>query len=359
MPRGLPRRVRDNLEKCRSAALAAVDAYNRPGPRFRTAHYIVMITIAWTALFHALFYLRSRRPWYRKSSSGPGRGIRYVKIDGEPKHWDLAECIRQHFGGQTTPVRKNLEFLIGLRNKIEHRNLPQLDPSLYGECQASLLNLEEMLNSRFGPEYALSEQLGVSLQFSRVMPPEKRRAAKVLASSEARSVKEYIERFRGNLASTVLASMKYSFSVFLVPRLVNRKSAADVAVSFVHVNEASEEEIARLEKLNVLIKEKHIPIVNLDLRKPGQVVEELQRRVPHPITMTTHIRAWRRFGVRPASGDPHPERTQAEFCVYDPAHKDYLYTPAWTEKLVREMTEPRGYEAIASFRENDAQRRDQ
>ena len=50
MPKGLSSVVRDNLEKCRSAAIAAVDVYNRPGPRFRTAHYIVLIIIAWTAL---------------------------------------------------------------------------------------------------------------------------------------------------------------------------------------------------------------------------------------------------------------------------------------------------------------------
>jgi hypothetical protein len=46
MSKGLPVAVRDNLEKCRSAAIAAVDTYNRPGPRFRTAHYIVLIVIA-------------------------------------------------------------------------------------------------------------------------------------------------------------------------------------------------------------------------------------------------------------------------------------------------------------------------
>ncbi len=87
MPRGLPQAVKDNIDKCRSSAIAAVDAYNRPGPRFRTAHYVVLIIIAWTALFHAVFYRKGRRPWYRKA--GSGRNVRYVKIDGDPKHWDL------------------------------------------------------------------------------------------------------------------------------------------------------------------------------------------------------------------------------------------------------------------------------
>ena len=69
MPKALPQTAKDNLEKCRSAAIAAVESYNRPGPRFRTAQYIVMITIAWTGLFHAIFYKKRRNPWYRKKTS--------------------------------------------------------------------------------------------------------------------------------------------------------------------------------------------------------------------------------------------------------------------------------------------------
>ena len=34
----------------RSAAIAAVDVYNRPGPRFRTAHFIVLIIISWSPI---------------------------------------------------------------------------------------------------------------------------------------------------------------------------------------------------------------------------------------------------------------------------------------------------------------------
>lgn len=46
MARGLPQTVRDNLDKCRAAAMAGVDVYNRPGPRLRTANYIVLIIIS-------------------------------------------------------------------------------------------------------------------------------------------------------------------------------------------------------------------------------------------------------------------------------------------------------------------------
>lgn len=344
MPERLRQVVKDNLEKCRWSAIAAVEAYNRPGTRFRTAQFIVLIIIAWTALFHAIFYRRRRRPWFRRRGTGPG--TRYIKVDGEPKHWDLPECLRQYFADDSTPQRKNLEFLLGLRNKIEHRHLPELDPALYGECQACLLNLEALLVQEFGPRYALSEQLAVSLQFSQTLPEEKQRAIKALVSTAAKSVKDYIERFRAGLPTATLNSMNYSFSVFLVPRVANRATAADVAVQFVKVDEASAEELDRLEKLNVLIREKQIPIANLGLFKPGEVVQELRARIPHAVNAHVHTCAWRHYGVRPPKGDAHPERTRSEYCIYDQTHEDYVYTKAWVEKLARDLSDPQGYERV-------------
>lgn len=340
MSRGLPLPVRDNLDKCQLSALAAVEAYNRPGKRFRTAHFLVLIVIAWCALFHAIFYRKNIKPWYKRKNG------HYERIDGDPKHWDLAECLRQHYGTANPAERCNLEFLIGLRNKIEHRHLPDLDASLYGESQAALLNLEELLVAEFGARYALADQLVVSLQFSMVMPAEKRRATRALAKQQARTVKEYIEKFRGNLPSTVLNSMKYSYNVYLVPKVANRASAADAAVEFVRVDETSEEELRRLERLNVLIREKRIPIQNLDMLKPTQVIEQINAKCPHIVSMNTHAAAWRHFKVRPAYGAAKPHECQTDFCVYDEPHKDYVYTAAWVAKCVEAFSNPDTFRAI-------------
>lgn len=337
MPRGLPQNVKDNLEKARSAAIAAVETYNRPGARFRTAQFIVLIVMAWTALLHAYFYRKRRNPWYRMKTNG--KSVRYVKVDGDPKHWELSECLRQRYLDQTPPERSNLQFLIGLRDKIEHRHLPVLDASLYGECQASLLNFESFLVAEFGARYALTDQLALALQFSQIQPEERARATKTALTGVAKSVTGYIERFRTALPPATLSSMKYSFSVFLVPRVANRASTADAAVQFIRVDEASAEEIARLEKLNVLIKEKHIPIANFGLFKPGDVVARVQDQVPE-MTISLHTAAWRFYKVRPSKGAGKPERTDAKYCVYDQVHGDYVYTEAWVNKLASELTDP-------------------
>lgn len=343
MPPGLPVVAKEHLEKAKSAAIAAVEVYNRPGRRFRTAHFVVLIILAWCAAMHAAFYRRRRRPWY---SDGTGKGTRYVKVDGEPKHWDLSECLKHFHGDKHPPVRQNLRFLIGLRNKVEHRHLPDLDPALYGECQAALMNLEEFLVSEFGARWGLAEDLAVSLQFSTAVPAQKRAAAKKLAASVSKGVRDYVEKFRGGLAPEVLTSSKYSFSVYLVPKVANRASAADASVEFIPYDETKPEEMARLEKLTTLIKEKLVPVANLDLLKPGEVVDVLRKRLPFKVSPHTHTMCWRHFKVRPPQGDAEPQRTRQEFCVYDNAHEDYLYTRPWVETLARDLADPAKFEAI-------------
>jgi hypothetical protein len=344
MPRCLPRTVRDQLEKAQSAALAAVEAYNKPGPRFRTAHFVILMILAWAALFHAIFYRQGEKPWYRKRRMR--RAIRYERVDGEPKHWELAECLKQYYQSDNPPERENLRFLLGLRNKIEHRHLPQLDPALYGECQAALMNFEDLLVNQFGPQYALNESLAVSLQFSRAIPDAKAAAVRKLAASQAKGVVDYIEKFRGGLPADVLESTKYSFSVYLIPKIANRRSAADIAVEFVHYDSANTEEAENLRKIIAMIREKQVPVANVNFMRPGQVVEAVQECLNFPFKMHHHTRAWKYYEIRPNSGSPKPEKTQSEYCVYDKAHRDYLYTPAWVTFLVRELSKPMKYEEV-------------
>ncbi|MEX1014001.1 MAG: DUF3644 domain-containing protein [Candidatus Paceibacterota bacterium] len=62
MPRGLPKKVKLSLQKARDSALLAVEMYNKPSIKFKTGGYVVMMIIAWTALFHAIFFKRKVKP---------------------------------------------------------------------------------------------------------------------------------------------------------------------------------------------------------------------------------------------------------------------------------------------------------
>ena len=79
-------------------------------------------------------------------------------------------------------LTKNLEFFVGLRNKIEHRFLPQLDPDIFGECQAMLINFETLLSEEFGAKQAVGADFPFALQFSEDNPT---RAANSYACCDA------------------------------------------------------------------------------------------------------------------------------------------------------------------------------
>ena len=339
----LPRPVSAHLEKARSAIVSAIEAYNRPGSAFRTPQYIVLAVIAWTALFHAIFYKRKIAPWYVRR--GVGKGKRYEKVDGEPRHWELQECLRQYYGEKNPPERDNLRFLVGLRNKIEHRHLPPLDLAVYGECQSALVNFERMIVREFGIQYAVGSSLAFSLQFSDAIPDAKISAIKALQSKAARESLEYIKQFRQELSDETLNSPDFCFRVFLVPKIANRQNTCDLAMEFIKYDPEKPDEMKEMERLATFIKEKHIRISGAGLLKPQQVVDILRQKLPqqaNAINLHLHMCCWRRFRVRPNGGDPRPHRTDDRYCIYDEPHRDYLYTQAWVKLLEKECTNETG-----------------
>ena len=332
------RHVNDHLIKARDAALAAVENYNRPGVSFRTRTFVLLMSVAWTSIFHAIFYGRKKKPWYVKS--GSGKGIRYDRVDGEPKHWELSKCVNEYFGSENPATRKNIEFFLGLRNKIEHRFHPELDPALYGECQAMLMNFEQLLVEEFGTDMALLDQVGVALQFSALRPHQQEEALRRLQSAALEDVRDYIQTFRAGLAPEILDSSQYSLRVFLIPKLANNPNAADLSVEFVAYDPNSPTEMEHLQKITALIRAKTVPVASKGLLKPKAVVTRVQETLPFNFTMDTHTRCWKHYAVRPPWGSKNPESTKADFCIYDEFAQDYGYTEAWVKFLCEKLVEP-------------------
>ena len=334
----------DHLAKAKDACLAAVTNYNRPGIAFRTRTYTVLMIIAWTALLHAIFHRRGRKPWYVAEGTGPN--VKYQSIDGEPKHWELTEALRRYYRGNNPPERKNLEFMAALRNRIEHRDHPELDPALYGECQAMLMNFEDLLRKEFGDDHALSGQLALALQFTALRPDAQKAALRRLQASAATDLLDFIQQFRAGLPREVLESSSYSLRAFLVPKLANRAESADLAVEFVRFDPNRPDEMEDLRKVAALIKDRHVPVASSGLMKPGEVVQRLAGRLPFRVTMHTHTRAWKAYGVRPATGTDDPRDTQSQYCLYDDLSGSYGYTQAWVEYLRRKLSDPHEFERV-------------
>ena len=346
--RGLPRAVKSALEKAHDSALLAVEVYNKPGARFRSGGYIVLMVIAWTSLFHAIFFRRKQKPFYKKPNG------RYEKRDDDYRHWELGECLAQYYLSDTmNPVRKNLDFFIPLRNQIEHRSMPELDSSIFGECQATLLNFDEMLEKEFGAKYCIRESLSFSLQ---LFPSAENLIEAVKRNPATKPVVNFIQRYRSTVSPEIQASGNYAFKAFLI-QVTNHPGADAVPIQFVHYDKLPAEQKQQVDQLAAIVKVKHVPMLNLNLMKPGDVVNKVQQRLSNPKVMRggrevnkftpgTHTICWKKYKVRPIGGSPNPYETDSRYCVYDGLHQDYGYTQAWVDFLIEKLKDEAEYASM-------------
>ena len=320
MSKRLSRGVKDLLDKSIDSATQAISTYNDPRSSFRTGNFTVLMIIAWTAVTHA-YLEREKVNYFYKEKNG-----RYKKIDGDKKAWELSKTITEIFD-ETDPIRKNIELFIKLRNKIEHRNLPSLDRELVGESQALVLYFEDWIIKEFGERYALIDTLFVPIQLSRSLKRT------LPASKDEKSVINFVKNYRGLLEAEVENSQRYSFKVYLIPKIGNHRSSSDLAIEFVKYDSEDPQEMEKYDKAVVAIKEKQVPVANVNHLKPSMVLEKLKEK-GYIKTMKWHTDMWRKYKVRPASGATNKSNCKSEYCIYDKPHKDYLYTDAWVQNLI-------------------------
>lgn len=259
--RGLPNQVKELLTKAQESALLAVELYNKPAVKFKAGAYISLMIIAWTALFHANFLKRRIKPYFKK-------GKRYevivekigTKEIKEYKWWDLSRCVKEYFRSNNPPERKNLEFFIPLRNMIAHRNLPELDISIFGECQALINNFDDFIEKEFGKRYKISQNLTHTLQFSfngkNILEYKKGD----LEKNNVKQLVNFIKAYRSSLSTSIFQSDKYSYKVVLI-KVANHSSRNALPLKFVNYNDLSEKDKQKLHETGiVLTKEKEVRI---------------------------------------------------------------------------------------------------
>lgn len=349
MSRGLPNSVKQCLEKSRDSALLAIETYNKPAVKFRSGGYVVLMVISWTSLFHAIFYRDKIKPYRRKKDS-----LRFETKDGDYCYWSLDECLKEYFKHDTqNPIRKNLEFFIPLRNKIEHKSLPQIDPDLFAECQAMLLNYDKILETEFGLDFCIRESLSFSLQ---LFPSSENLAAAIKSNPDAKKVKAFIEKYRSTLTTDILESGQYSFKAFLL-QVANHNSKDALPIQFFRYDQLSEKEKENVSKFAVLVKEKEKPVSGKDLLLPSKVVKLVQKGLGNPkvdrsgknkdkFISDTHTRCWKHYNVRPNNGSPTPSNTDTKYCIFDEPSGQYRYTKAWVDFLIEKIGDETEYKKL-------------
>lgn len=337
----LPQKVRRLLDKSVDAALLAVEIYNKPRTSFRSNGYTLLMHVAWTSLFHSIFEKRNVKYFYKKDK------IHYEKTDGEWKAWELGECIKNFYTNLNTDIVKNLEFFIKLRNKIEHRFAPEVDQDIFGECQALLINYENLIEEEFGAEFTINDNLVFSLQFSKILHSEQIKASKIRQSKDYKTIKQFVDEYRGSLDKNIIESLNYNFRVYLLPKVGNHRTSSDFTLEFVKYNLDDPKEADRYKKFLVAIKEKQIPMEGLRAGEASkQVYEGLKIKMPSNWKFTSsshHAKCWKYYKVRPNNGSSTPDATNLKYCFYDKTFKQYGYTEEWIKFLVNKLSDKKEY----------------
>ena len=88
---------------------------------------------------------------------------------------------------------------------------------------------------------------------------------------------DYVHDYDAALDPEIAGDDAYDFRVYLIPKL-GPKTEADIAMTFVRLEELAPEQRDEVEKAMMIIREKQVPIANLDALLPGQASNACARR---------------------------------------------------------------------------------
>jgi hypothetical protein len=280
------------IEKSREAALSAVQIYNNPLTKFKTESYIVLFNIAWTYLLHA--HYKSKNVDYRYYEIKNIRKRYLRNPDGTIKYWDLMQCLKDENCPLDEHTSNNLKFLIGLRNEIVHRSVPELDSYLSARYQACALNYNYYLKKLHGKEHSLDENLALSLQFAE-LDYEQKTIIKDKKNKIPKNIQTYIATFDKGLSGEQVAHERYSYKLLFVKVNAKRQGQADRVIEFID----PKSELAKTISKEYWVKE--------DREKPKysatQVINKVQEAGFKKFGMYQHTQFWKKHdGKNPSKG---------------------------------------------------------
>jgi hypothetical protein len=149
---GLNRYEDERLIRAREAMILAVQVFNSAGLKFKTEVFTILANVAWTYLMHE---------YYSRKLS-----LKIVSEQGQSMA--LSEMIARADCPLQDGVKKNLNALKVLRDKVEHHLLGKADLKWLGIFQACCLNFDRAMCLLFGDKLSLSSDLAFALQFAKM-----------------------------------------------------------------------------------------------------------------------------------------------------------------------------------------------
>jgi hypothetical protein len=309
--------------------LLAVDLYNRAGPERQLQAFVVHMCLAWLKLLQARWERDGKDFFIR----GPGNR-RVRGRDGAFLTLSIWDMVAAEFV-EADPRRKNLEFFIGLRNRIEHRHDAGTALLIAGKTQALVLNYERTLVERFGESSSLAEELRFPL-FLSTITSDAIDAVKRVRQTLPRELLNYIQDFDAALDPGLGSEHAYEFRIQLIPQTAS-KTEADVAMTFVRLEDLTPEQLEQVQSAQTIIREKQVPVEDLGNLLPSEVARRVESELGSRFSTNDNTICWKFFEARPPTGSDSPERTKADFCRYNATFRQYTYTEAWVRFLVRKL----------------------
>lgn len=259
MPRRIHSISENLLSQSRDAALAGVQVFNNPLIAFKSETFIVLMNIAWTYLLHA-YYRRNDVEYRYFLQAGTRRRFERMS-NGSYKYWDLARCLAVEDCPLDNETKRNIMFLIGLRDEITHHMSPVVDQYVSARYQACCLNYNQYAKELFGDRYGIDQHLSYSLQFQSISREQ------LAAPSEADlpvTVRSYIAQFDESLSAEELNSERFAYRILFIPKLVGKPRQADEVIEFVK----SDSKVARA------VNRDYVAFKEVERPKflPGQIV---------------------------------------------------------------------------------------
>ena len=238
--------------KAREAALAAVQHYNNPTTVFRSDNYVVLMTIAFTSLFQAIFKRDGVDYTVYEKRTGKAKTV----AGGKPMLWDVMHSAKHYEEDSSSPVVENLRFLTKMRHEIEHRalHISEIDVSLCGHCQAMIMNFERILVKEFTSYYSLRTSLTLPLHLSGERPGQTVKAMREIHSKEYEEIKEVVSQFHAGLGDDIVGDPSFCFRVWLIPKSANRAKSSDMSIEFVRLDDCTPQQREQLESAIVALK---------------------------------------------------------------------------------------------------------
>jgi hypothetical protein len=297
----------ERLIRAREAMVLAVAIFNSGTYKFKTEVFAVLANIAWTYLLHE-HYERSKIP----------------PLNSDGTTFALSHMLSRPDCPLSKGMKKNLLSLKIIRDDVEHKMLGRSDVKWLPLFQACCLNFDKTLVAWFGARLTLQQELAVALQFGKL---ELEQLAQVTAYDVPPHITALDAMLKKDMKDEELEDLEYQFRVVYTFDSATKGKA--------HIQFLSPDSAEGKSVQNVLQKFKIAD--DLYRYKPGDVVKIVRKTTTKAFSMSDHTLAWQKHKVRPSKDAKAPDKTNREYCIYHPAHKDYTYNDKWIELLVGEL----------------------